>query len=80
MMVVTLPYNCYSHSQQHCYAQWCATTKVTFELTLQIHEYWRLGHTNAQPHEFAGIPHISVYQSLQVSSLFMTLMETTDSS
>jgi len=62
-------YNCCKHSQHRYQAQRCATTKVTFELKLQIHENWRLGYPNAPKNEFAGLPHIIVYQALQFSSV-----------
>jgi hypothetical protein len=48
--VLAYMYNCYKHSQHRYHAQRCATTKVTFELKLQIHENWRLGYPNPPNH------------------------------
>ena len=64
-----LPYNRYKHSQHYYHAQWCSTTKVTFELKLQIRENWRSGHPNAPLHEYAGPPHMTVYQPLKFSTV-----------
>jgi hypothetical protein len=47
--------------------------KVTFELKLQIHENWRLGYPNSPNLEFAGLPHMTVYQSLQFSSVLYAI-------
>jgi len=40
---------CYQH---HYHAQRCATSKVTSESKLQIHENWRLGYPNAPNREY----------------------------
>lgn len=64
-----LAYNCYKHSQHRYHAQRCATTKVTFELKLQIHENWCLGYPNAPKNEFAGLSRMTVYKTLQFSSV-----------
>jgi len=67
--VLAHTYNCYKHSQHRYHAQRCAITKVTFDLKLQIHENWRLGYPNAPNHKFSALPHMTVYQPLQLSSV-----------